>query len=159
MAHSDRVEAYYELTQAKAQYCYNLDARDWGALAELMTEDVEFDVGDGDPRIPVLYGAENAIRMLRVSLAGSRSVHQVHTPLIDLDGDEARVVWTMHDRVIWEDGRSRTGYGHYRERWVRAEREWKLASLRLTRLITDLDRAPVTIYDMGDWTTRSTADI
>ncbi|MEV5647030.1 nuclear transport factor 2 family protein [Nocardia sp. NPDC052254] len=148
MGHPGTVDATYELTQAKAQYCYNLDARDWGALGALMTSDVEFDVGDGDDRVPVLVGREAVLDMLRRALADSRSVHQAHMPMFDVDAEEARVVWTMHDRVVWDDGRSRTGYGHYRERWVRGDGEWKLAALRLTRLLVESgDDIPLTMYE------------
>jgi len=45
----------------------------------------------------------------------------------------------MQDRVIWgADRPSITGYGHYRERWVRRDGRWKIASLKLTRLHIDV---------------------
>ncbi|BCI55925.1 bile-acid 7-alpha-dehydratase [Mycolicibacterium litorale] len=133
-------DAFFDLTQAKARYCYTLDARDWAGFAALMTEDIELDVSEGTG-VPVVHGRDAAVDMIRSSLTNARSAHQVHTPLIEVDGDQARVVWAMQDRVVWENGPALTGYGHYHERWVRGEDGWKLAALRLTRLIMEFQSA------------------
>lgn len=136
MAQPTVVEASCELTRAKARYCFTLDTRDWTGFADLMTDDVVLDVSDGTG-VPVVTGRDAAVEMIRSSLTNAKSAHQVHTPLIDLNGDEAEVIWAMQDRVIWESGPALTGYGHYHERWVRRGGDWKLASLRLTRLIVE----------------------
>ena len=36
-------------------------------------------------------------------------------PEIDLDGDEAQVIWAVQDRADFDNGLSVTGYGHYYE--------------------------------------------
>jgi 2-phospho-L-lactate guanylyltransferase (CobY/MobA/RfbA family) len=36
------IVAFCELSQAKARYCPALDTRNWQALAEIMTADVQF---------------------------------------------------------------------------------------------------------------------
>ncbi|WP_433709161.1 nuclear transport factor 2 family protein [Nocardia sp. CA-084685] len=127
----------HQLTQAKARYCLAVDTQDWAALADLMTPDIELDVSHSKTGVPVITGPDNAVAMIRSALTGARTAHQVHTPLIDADGDEARVIWAMQDRVVWNNGSALTGYGHYHERWVRRHDDWKLASLTLTRLITE----------------------
>lgn len=133
--------AFYQLTQAKAQYCYTLDTRDWAGFGALMTDDVELDVSEGTG-VPVITGRDGAVEMIRSSLTNAKSAHQVHTPLIELNGDEAQVIWAMQDRVVWENGPALTGYGHYHERWVRDGGQWKIASLRLTRLIMEFQQSP-----------------
>ncbi|WP_445165618.1 nuclear transport factor 2 family protein [Mycolicibacterium sp. Dal123E01] len=130
--------ACYELTQAKAKYCRTLDTRDWNGLAALMTEDIEFGMGDGHSEPEMTVGRDATLALLQSLVAGSRTAHQVHTPEIDLNGDEARVIWAVQDRAVYDNGMSVTGYGHYTERWVRRGDAWKLASLRLRHLITDL---------------------
>jgi SnoaL-like domain len=67
----------------------------------------------------VITGRDAAVEMIRGSLTNARTAHQMHTPLIELNGDEAQVIWAMQDRVVWENGPALTGYGHYHERWVR----------------------------------------
>lgn len=142
MSDSDIPRAFYELTQAKARYCYTLDSRDWAGFAGLMTDGVELDVSDGNTGVAVITGRDAAVEMIRGSLTDARTAHQVHTPLIELNGDEAQVIWAMQDRVVWENGPALTGYGHYHERWVRDAGQWKIAALRLTRLIMEFDSAP-----------------
>ena len=140
MALAAVVDAFYELTRAKARYCYTLDSRDWAGFADLMTDDVVLDVSEGTG-VPVVTGRDAAVEMIRSSLSNAKSAHQVHTPLIELNSDGADVVWAMQDRVMWEGGLALTGYGHYHERWVRRGEDWKLASLRLTRLIVEFENA------------------
>jgi hypothetical protein len=137
MTTPETLHAVQELTRAKARYCFALDTRDWAAFGDLMTPDIELDVSDGNTGVPVITGRDQAVEMIRTSLTGAKTAHQVHTPLIEVAGDEARVIWAMQDRVVWDSGRSLTGYGHYHERWVRDRGDWKLAALRLTRLILE----------------------
>jgi hypothetical protein len=129
------------LTEAKARYCRMLDTKDWQGYAALLTEDVVLDVSAGT-QVPVITGRAAALRQIQSSILTATTAHQVHSPEIRIDGDEAHVVWAMQDRVLWGPERpSITGYGHYHERWVRRKGEWKLAALRLTRLHIDIHPA------------------
>jgi SnoaL-like domain len=135
------ITAFYELSQAKARYCRALDTRDWTALAELMTADIEFSISDGEPDPDRVAGRDDTLAMLQSLVADTKTVHQVHMPEIDLIGDEAQVIWAMQDRAVWNNGLSVTGYGHYHERWVRQEGRWKIASVKLIHLIMDIQGA------------------
>lgn len=137
MARPDLLGTVHDLTQAKARYCLAVDTKDWVALTDLMTPDIELDVSDGNTGVPVITGRDNAVAMIRTALTGARTAHHIHTPLIDAEGDAAHVIWATQDRVMWDSGMSLTGYGHYHERWVRRGGDWRLASLTLTRLITE----------------------
>lgn len=140
---TDQIEliAFYELTQAKAKYCRTLDTQDWNALAALMATDVEFGMDDGDSEPNMTVGRDETLALLKSLVAGARTAHQVHSPEIDLNGDEARVIWAVQDRAVFDNGTSVTGYGHYTERWVREGKNWVLASLKLSHLITDVHLA------------------
>jgi hypothetical protein len=132
------IAAKWALMEAKARYCRLLDTKDWDGYANLLTEDFLLDISEGT-QIPLLHGREAALRQIRASLAETQTVHQVHAPEIELDGDAARVIWALQDRIVrGADRPSITGYGHYHERWVRRNGEWKLAALRLTRLHIDV---------------------
>jgi hypothetical protein len=130
--------AFYELTQAKAKYCRTLDTRDWNGLAALMTPGIEFGIGDGHSEPNMTVGREETLALLQPLVAGSRTAHHVQAPEIDLREDEARVIWALQDRAVSDNGTTVTGYGHYTERWIRLEGVWKLASLRLSHLLTDV---------------------
>ncbi|WP_264053667.1 nuclear transport factor 2 family protein [Mycolicibacterium crocinum] len=130
--------AFYELTQAKAKYCRMLDTKDWNGLAALMADDVEFGMSDGESEPNMTIGRNETLALLKSLVGGARTAHQVHAPEIDLNEDEAQVIWAVQDRAVFDDGTSVTGYGHYTERWVHRGDAWKLASLVLTHLITDV---------------------
>lgn len=141
MSDTTFTETYLAISAVKARYCRLLDTKDWSGFAALLTEDFELDVSEGTS-VPVIRGRDAALTQIRSSVASARTAHQVHSPEITLDGaNRAQVIWAMQDRVVWSEeqaariGRSGlTGYGHYHERYVRQDGEWKIAALRLTRL-------------------------
>jgi len=132
------VNDWVALCEAKARYCRTLDTKDWAGYSDLLTEDYELDVSEGS-RVPVIRGRDAAVKQVQSSILTAKTVHQVHSPEIEINGDEAHVIWALQDRVIWGPERpSITGYGHYHERWVRQNGQWKLAALKLTRLHIDV---------------------
>ena len=145
MSDTTFTETYLAISAVKARYCRLLDTKDWSGFAALLTEDFELDVSEGTS-VPVIRGRDAAVKQIRSSVASARTAHQVHSPEITLDGaNKAQVIWAMQDRVVWSEeqaariGRSGlTGYGHYHERYVRQDGEWKIAALRLTRLHIDM---------------------
>ena len=138
----DFIADWLALCQAKARYCRLLDTKDWDGYADLLTEDFVLDVTEGTS-LPVIHGRQAALRQIQSSIRSAITVHQVHSPEIDIQCDQAHVIWAMQDRLVWGAGRpSMTGYGHYHERWVRRDGRWKLAAQRLTRLHIDLQAAP-----------------
>ena len=134
-------ETYIAISQLKARYCRLLDTKDWAGFAALFTEDFALDAsGSGGP---IVQGRDKAVAMVRASIGDAHTVHQVHGPEIESDGDTAQAVWAMQDRVIWPQGTTRsgpaslTGYGHYHEHYVRRDGTWLIAASRLTRLHID----------------------
>ncbi|NND68160.1 MAG: nuclear transport factor 2 family protein [Halioglobus sp.] len=138
------------LTEAKARYCRFLDSKDWAAFGDLMTDDIELDVSDGTG-VPVTSGREKVVAQIRGSIETAVTAHQVHSPEIVLEGDEAHVTWAMQDRVVWSaEQPSIAGYGHYHERWRRVGDDWSLAALRLTRLHIDVIPPAADSPGLGD---------
>ncbi|MED5810895.1 nuclear transport factor 2 family protein [Mycolicibacterium sp. 050232] len=125
------------LAQEKARYCRSMDTKDWSALAELFTDDVVFDLSDGNPHVAPIVGRAETIAAVRESVGDAVTVHQVHAPEFELDGDEARAIWAVQERVVWDNGTSLTAYGHYHDRWVRHGDRWRIAELRLTHLMME----------------------
>ncbi len=136
MSDGENTADWRAIATLKARYCRLLDEKDWDGFAALFTEDVVIDTtASGGPRFE---GAVQAVGSIRRSLEAARTVHHVHMPEIEIDGDEARAVWAMQDRLIWSNGRTLTGYGHYHERYVRGAAGWRIAESRLTRLIVEM---------------------
>jgi hypothetical protein len=134
----EKMQAWFELSEAKARYCRFLDTKSWENFADLLTEDFELDLS-GASHHGTIKGRDEALNLIRGSLTGAVTAHQVHNPEIALNGNEAIVIWAMQDRVVWAaDKPSLVGYGHYNERWIKRSGEWKLAAQRLTRLHVDM---------------------
>ena len=132
------LQTCFELEQAKSRYCRMMDTKDWTGVADLLTEDLVFDLGGGHDAPPIV-GRDAALQAVQSSIVDAVTVHQVHSPEFDIDGDEARVVWAAQERVKWSNGAGLTAFGHYHERWVRRDGRWQIAELRLTHLLIDLD--------------------
>ncbi|MED5812091.1 nuclear transport factor 2 family protein [Mycolicibacterium sp. 050232] len=131
------LQTCFELEQAKARYCRLMDTKNWAELGGLLAEDLVFDLTDGNPEATPIIGRDAALEAVRLSVGDAKTVHQVHSPEFELGGDTARVIWAVHERVVWNNGSSLTAYGHYHDRWVRSELGWRIAELRLTHLIID----------------------
>jgi uncharacterized protein (TIGR02246 family) len=135
----DELEA---IKQLKARYFRLLDTKDWAGFREVFTDDVVIDTtGAGGG---VVTGTEEFLDFLSVTLADTVTVHQGHMPEIQLTApDEAIGIWALHDILIWANGTRMDGFGHYHERYRKGADGWRIASLTLTRLHTEMT-SPVT---------------
>jgi hypothetical protein len=132
------LQACFELEQAKARYCRLMDTKNWAELAVLLAEDLVFDLTDGNPEAAPIVGRDAALEAVKAAVGNAKTAHQVHSPEFELDGDQARVIWAVQERVVWDNGSSLTAYGHYHDRWARGENGWQIVELRLTHLIIDV---------------------
>jgi hypothetical protein len=132
------------ICETKARYCRCLDTKDWAGYADCFTEDL---VLETPPKGNVTHGRDQAVKAVRSAVEAAKTSHHVHNPEIafDADGKGADVIWAMQDRNSWDDERRKrdgiaghTGYGHYRERYVKCEDgRWRIKSLLLSYLQMD----------------------
>lgn len=152
MTDGEKLLAIEEIKQLKARYCRFVDTKDWRNFEDLLTEDAVFDRsadarGNNDVEDFVFKGPAAIVNMARTPLADATSVHHVHSPEIELTSDTtARGIWAMADIVRWPKGspmplRSLEAYGHYLETYERVDGCWRIKSIRLTRLIVDVEKA------------------
>lgn len=133
MPEMDDIEAIKKL---KARYFRTMDTKDWAAMREVFTDDVIADTTEAGG--PSITGADEFVAFLQQTLGDAVTVHQGHMPEIDLtSATTATGIWALHDIVIWPTGRL-DGAGHYHETYVKTDDEWRIASLRLTRLHVDM---------------------
>jgi hypothetical protein len=140
------IEDYLAICDTKARYCRCLDEKDWNGYGDTFTPDITLDTtGSGGG---ISHGRDALIKSVRGSLDNAITAHQVHSPEMTwVDADTVEVIWAMQDRVIWSDEkaaaigkRSLTGFGHYRERYVRStDGRWRIAKSSLTRLHIDFE--------------------
>lgn len=136
MTNSLEFADWLAICNLKADYCRLLDTKDWAGWKALFTEDCVVDTRPAGGTLE--EGRDRFVGMVSAALATAKTAHQVHSPQITLDGDSAKVIWAMQDRVI-KDTFALTGYGHYHETYVRTAEGWKIAGQTLTRLIVEMD--------------------
>lgn len=137
-------EDWLAICETKARYCRCMDTKDWAGWADVFTEDLVLDTTPaGGYRVE---GRDKVIAMVRSSIETAKTAHQVHNPEVTFDGpDAANVIWAMQDRVeMGEERRAslgeagHTGYGHYRERYVRCgDGKWRIRETQLSYLHYD----------------------
>lgn len=73
------------ICELKARYCRLLDTKQWDAWSELFTEDFVLDTSEaGGP--PPIAGRDTALASVRSFIERARTVHQIHSPEISIDG-------------------------------------------------------------------------
>jgi ketosteroid isomerase-like protein len=127
MERHDHERDVRELTELTYRYAYALDGRDWKAMAELFTEDCEFDYGLGPEH--VMRGRDTFIEASAAALEAMDATHHMFTNhLFEIDGDTATGRWYMHAQhmKLGEPGGAlHTLGGIYEDEFVRTPDGWK----------------------------------
>lgn len=144
------------IKQLKARYFRSLDTKDWDAFRDVFTGDPQIGpIENGFPdyllalrpkeaRENVAAGADfdAFIERNRLFIGPLITTHHGHQPEITITGpDTASGIWPMEDVLVWpEEGYRLRGTGHYWEEYRRVDGEWRLASLKLTRLYVHVEK-------------------
>lgn len=132
----------------KARYFRYVDTKQWTALADLFTEDATIHFVETTDEPEPLAAA--IARISGVLAPDVISVHHGVMPEITIiSGEEAAGIWPMKDILVFPPDRPNPlglrrleGHGHYHERYVRRDGEWRIASLRLERLLVEQELLP-----------------
>jgi SnoaL-like domain len=132
------------LRRLKAQYCFFLDTKDWDSWLALfapeatMQWDSATSIGGRDPQTSEKYVGIAAIKthVVDAILNPSSTVHQGHTPILDLLSEtEAKGIWAMEGVVELRDqAQCLQSFGHYHETYRKIDGSWRITSLHLKRL-------------------------
>jgi len=113
------------IKRLKAKYQRCVDTKDYDSLSECFSEDASAEYDGGkysfSPRSAI-------VEFLRSSMRDLVTIHQVHTPEIDVHSESsASAIWYLQDIVIAEkDGMSQMGAGFYRDEYVKQAGEWRI---------------------------------
>ena len=138
--------AIENIRQLKGRYCLHIDMKDWQAYGNLFSLDASLitdsavSTNGGDPKsLPEIRGRENIRSFLaRLLPAGTATVHQCHTPVIEIPSSTtARGFWAMED-IVQMPGFHLHGRGFYNEKYVVEDGAWRIAALHLTRTRIDM---------------------
>jgi len=136
---TQRLADIERIHQLKARYFRLMDTKDWDGLRDVFTADAVIDTTEDSGTI--IEGVDEYLPFLISQIGDVVTAHHGHMPEITfVDDDTATGIWAMEDELWWPEGspiRHLHGYGHYHETYVRREGQWRIASLRLTRLHRD----------------------
>ena len=142
----DPVEALVAIEaikRLKATYFRCMDTKDWAGMREVFTDEVLTDTTESGGGI--IRGGDEFIESLQLFIADVVTVHHGHMPEIQLTSvTTATGVWAMEDMLRWPNGLELHGFGHYHETYEQREGSWRIASMTLTRLRTDVREGPTT---------------
>lgn len=146
----DSLAAIEAIRSLKARYFRAMDTKDWSLLGQVFTEDAQADFrgadvdpATGESAVPgatgaVLAGREAIVAGLSAGLGDLVTVHAGFMPEIEVQDDtNASGIWAMSDLLRFPDGpiSELRGWGHYHERYVRVDGQWRIATMRLKRLL------------------------
>jgi hypothetical protein len=150
-----RLEAIEDIKQLKARYFRGIDTKDWDLLRTVFTDDAVLDnrrskLGPVDESAR-FSGGDHVVEYVRSAAGPAVTAHLGVMPEITvLSETEAEGVWKMEDVVTFPEGVERHerfadvrrihGYGHYHERYRKADGEWRIAHCVLTRISLELER-------------------
>ena len=137
-----RLEAIEAIRQVKARYFRLMDTKQWDALRDVFTADLQVLTPEGQV---YAKGGDAYAQALRLSLEHAVSCHQGFSGEIDVAEDgAASAIWAMQDVITWQDRHPKAGWksivgrGHYHETYRREGGEWRIATLMLTRISLDI---------------------
>lgn len=124
------------IKQLKARYFRLMDTKDWDGMAQVFAPDVEIDMTGEDGTAH--HGVAEFMPYLRTNIEPVITVHHGHMPEITLHTETtASGVWAMEDKLWWPEGSPLVhlhGYGHYHETYEKTDGQWRIKTLKLTRL-------------------------
>jgi hypothetical protein len=138
----ERLLAIEEIKTLEARRGRLLDTQDWEAFAALHIPDIVSQAAGPEP----LVGVAAMVAWLRAELAGSVSVHHVHSPEIEFASPaHARAIWAMEamtmfrrpDRPAW-----RHAFGFYHVDYEHRQGRWMIGARRQERLRVDTGGGP-----------------
>lgn len=119
-----------------------LDEKDWAGFADCYTADaVSYSFVRPEAPEDSIVGADEIARRVAAALHEVTTVHQLHTPEIEITSDDSATgVWPLNDVLSrMREGKRHwmRGYGHYRQVYQKVDGRWLIKEHRLTRLLLE----------------------
>jgi uncharacterized protein (TIGR02246 family) len=132
------------IKQLKARYFRTLDTNDWAGFANVFAEDAAIDVtDDAGPEAGHVSGRSAIAARIEKAVGSARTVHHGHMPELKIEApDRASGIWAMYDYVEFSSSTPEKrvglhGFGHYHETYIKSEGQWRIKTMKLTRLRID----------------------
>lgn len=128
------------ISQLKYRYLRTLDTKDWDAFRDCFLPDAT-----GDYNGLAFADRDELVAYMRENLGeGLLTMHQVHHPEIEVDGDTATARWYLQDKVIVPAfSFMLEGAAFYADRYARTPDGWRVSH-------TGYRRTFEITYDLAD---------
>jgi uncharacterized protein (TIGR02246 family) len=152
----ERLLATEEIKNVKARYFRFIDTKDNERFLEQFTEDAHWLALDAEGNVQIDLNSRDELGAFLAPMTDARlegfSVHQGHTPEIDIIDDRtATGVWAFSD-YIRLPGLNMYGYGHYHEEYRKCDDGvWRISKSRVTRLHIDELEPGGAMSSGGEW--------
>ena len=122
------VEDIEAIKKLKARYCYSVDARNFDELLRCFAEDATVEIG---PHGKFVGKQEYTRFFTKVFPADcSFTLHHVHDPLIEVNGEKATGKWYFEVPGTWVSTNEAVWIaGRYEEEYSKKQGEWKFSSI------------------------------
>lgn len=139
------LEAIEAIKQLKARYWRCLDKKLWDEFGSCFAEDATFDVGAtplGPAGLPRGAGEIAEYVKGRMERNSATTFHQGQgLEILSMTDTAIKAIWRFHDQIVVKpDGlttESLEGGGFYEDEYVKVAGQWKIRSLKITRLFTE----------------------
>jgi hypothetical protein len=129
----------------KGKYCRMVDTKQWEELAKLIAPSPEliFKSPEGEV-LHAFYDSATFVESCQF-IQAAKTVHHVHAPEIKILSDTtAQGIWAMEDQfhfpaVPESPFKTFHGYGHYYETYEKVGGEWKIKTIRLERIMLNIE--------------------
>lgn len=147
MTDVEKLLAIEAIKNLKSRYFQTIDGKNWDGYRALFTDDLVADMrasAGGYDESQLFHGADAYVASLAPMLADVTTVHHGHMPDITVDSESrAHGIWAMEDKLWVAKGsdlpfRFMHGYGHYHESYACQDGQWRIQSIRLTRLHVEI---------------------
>jgi 23S rRNA A2030 N6-methylase RlmJ len=135
-----RLLAIEEIKQLKARYFRFIDTKNYAGLVDVFAPDA---TGPHEPGVDLVRGNKEIAASVERWLATVQTAHHGHMPEIEIESaTTARGIWTFEDQLWnWPPGESDGqfhGYGIYHETYVKLTDGWRITSMEIERIRTDV---------------------
>ncbi len=133
------------IKQLKARYWRCLDKKLWDEFGTCFAEDATFNVGETPlGAVGLSRGRDEIVQFVkgRMERSCATTFHQGQAlEIVTRTDTTIKAVWRFHDYLIVkpdaETNEWLKGYGFYEDEYAKAAGQWKIKSLKVTRLFTE----------------------
>jgi hypothetical protein len=130
--------AIHLITTTKYKYAYGIDTKDWDLYRSIFTDEIVMDFSSYSGQPKKTMRADDWVAGCQRLFTGlDASQHQMYNPLVDIQGDEARIRIYMQAEHFLQNRAGDASFtlgGWYDDRLVKSPDGWRITAVTLNVL-------------------------